>query len=174
MAANKQIMSVVRALGGSSQKYRGERSRAIKAVVSEVYSPPRVTAAIKLLPKLGLIPGLALDLTTADVNGSLWDFDSKIIREPAMKKVKEERPQLLTGSPMCTAFSTWRRINNLIRFPVTDAAEKKRAAEHLSFSVKLYCEQVRLGRYFVHEHPAYATSWQEEVTNHVRPMSLWM
>ena len=46
---------------------------------------------------------------------------------------------------------------------MTVAVEKKRAVEHLAFSVKLYREQMRHGRYFVHDHPAYATSWQEEV-----------
>ena len=70
----------------------------------EIYSPPRVTAATKLLPELRLIPGFALDLTTADVDGALWDFDSKVMRDRAMKKVREERPQLLIGSPTCTAF----------------------------------------------------------------------
>ena len=90
-----------------------------------------------------------------------WDFDSKVMRDRAMKKVKEERPMLLVGSPMCTAFSTWQRINDKIRSPVTVAAEKKRAIEHLEFVCDLYREQMRHGRYFLHEHPAYATSWQE-------------
>ena len=39
-----------------------ERKAAIRAVVSEIYSPPRVTAAAKLLPELKIIPGFALDL----------------------------------------------------------------------------------------------------------------
>ena len=69
---------------------------------------------------------------------------------------------LLIGSPMCTAFSTWQRVNNEIRDPVTVAAEKKRAVMHLEFCVELYREQLRHGRYFLHEHPAQATSWQEE------------
>ena len=130
--------------------------------MSEVYSPPRVTAAAtKLLPELRLIPGFALDLTTADVDGRLWDFDDKVMRERAMRKVKEERPQLLIGSPMCTAFSTWQRINNGIRDPMVVAAERKRAVMHLEFSIELYREQLRHGRYFLHKHPAYATSWQE-------------
>ena len=106
-----------------------------------------------------------MDLTTADTDGSLWDFDSKVMRECAMRKVQEERPQLLIGSPMCTVFSTWQRINIFIRCPVTVAAEKKRAVERLAFSVKLYREQMRHGRYFVHEHTAYATPWQEKVIN---------
>ena len=68
---------------------------------------------------------------------------------------------------MCTAFTTWQRINNLICDPVTVAAEKRRAVEHLSFCAELYREQLRHGRYFLHEHPAYATSWQEEVIKQV-------
>ena len=111
---NRKILSVIRSLGGDHQRYKRERSRAVKAVVSEIYSPPRLTAATKLLPELRLIPGFALDLTTADVDGALWDFDSKVMRDRAMKKVREERPQLLIVSPMCTAFSTWQHINNLI------------------------------------------------------------
>ena len=71
---NDEIMSVVRALGGSDRKFKRHRDKAIKAVVSEIYSPPRVTAAAKLLPKLRMIPGFALDLTTAHEDGSLWDF----------------------------------------------------------------------------------------------------
>ena len=110
-----------------------------------------------------MIPGFALDLTTADEDGSLWDFDTKVVRDRAMAKVRSERPQLLIGSPMCTAFSTWQRIHNLIRDPVAVAAEKRRAVEHLSFCIELYKGQLRHGRYFLHEHPAYATSWQETV-----------
>ena len=129
--ANVEIMSVARALGGSGWKFKKHRNNALKSVVSEIYPPPRVTAAAKLFPELRVIPGFALDLTTADEDGSLWDFDSKVMRDRAMANVKRERPQLLIGSPMCTAFSTWQRINNLIRAPVTVAAEKCRAVEHL-------------------------------------------
>jgi hypothetical protein len=156
------IIAVVRALGGSVGKYRRERQKGIRAIVAEVYSPPRVTAAAKLLPELKLIPGFALDLTTNDVDGRAWNFDEKEMRERAMAKLKAEEPQLLVGSPMCTAFSTWQRINNKIRDPMIVANELKRAKEHLKFVVELYREQIRGGRYFLHEHPAYATSWQTE------------
>ena len=44
--------------------------------------------------------GFALDLTTADVDGSLWDFDSKVVRDRAMEKVGEEKPLLPIGSPL--------------------------------------------------------------------------
>ena len=63
---------------------------------------------------------------------------------------------------MCTAFSTWQRINNKIRDKYVVECERRRAVMHLEFCVELYREQLRNGRSFIHEHPAYATSWQEE------------
>ena len=59
---------------------------------------------------------------------------------------------------MCTAFSTLQRINGKIRDPVIVAAEKKRAVVHLEFCIGLYRKQMRHGRDFIHERPAYATS----------------
>ena len=94
-------------MGGSIGKYRRERQKGFRAIVAEVYSPPRVTAAAKLLPELKLIPGFGLDLTTNDADGRAWNFDEKEMRERAMAKLKAEEPQLLVGSPMCTALSTW-------------------------------------------------------------------
>jgi hypothetical protein len=144
-----EMMAVVRSLGGSAPQYRRERQKALKAAISEIYSPPRVAAAAKLLPELRIIPGFSLNLTVADHEGRRGDFDGKEMRDRARKKVIEERPMLLVGSPMCTAFSTWQRINNKIRCPVTVAAELKRAKEHLTFCVELYRLQARGGRSFM-------------------------
>ena len=90
------------------------------------YFPPRVAAAAKPLPELKVIPKFALDLAVADHAGRWWDFDHKVVRDRACKKVVEERPMLLVGSPMCTAFSTWQRINDNIRDPMTIAVEFNR------------------------------------------------
>ena len=43
----REILILVRNLGGDSAKYPRERSRAVRAVVSEIYSPPRVSAVAK-------------------------------------------------------------------------------------------------------------------------------
>ena len=40
-------------------------------------------------------------------------------------------------------------------------SRKARAMIHISFVCELYDEQVRMGRYFLHEHPAQASSWDE-------------
>ena len=144
--ANDEILSIIKTLGGDQNKYRRERQRAVRAIVSEVYSPPRVTAATKLLPELQLMPGFALDLTTVDSDSRPWDFDEKVMRERALERVRREKPLLLVGSPMCTAFSTWQRINNKIRDKYVVEAEKKRAVMHLEFCIELYREQLKHGR----------------------------
>ena len=42
---NIQILEVLAQLGANTKQYRRERSRAVKALVSEIYSSPRVTKA---------------------------------------------------------------------------------------------------------------------------------
>ena len=46
-------------------------------VVSELYSPPGVTQAARMIGKLGINPGLALDIATNDENGQPWDFSQR-------------------------------------------------------------------------------------------------
>ena len=105
-----------------------------------------------------------MDLTTVDEDdGCPRDSDKRERKQKAMAKAKSEQPTLLVGSPMCTAFSLWQRLNDKIRDPKVCADEKARGLLRLSFCVDLYREQHRNGRYFLHEHPAQATSWQTEV-----------
>ena len=44
----------------------------LHVTVSEIYSPPRVTA---MLPQGDLLPGFAMDITTNDEDGNPWNFD---------------------------------------------------------------------------------------------------
>ncbi len=126
--------------------------------VSEIYSRPRVTAYVA---RLGLSPGFALDLTVIDPDdGQPWDFDNPEKRAKALRKVQREKPMLLIGSPMCTAFSLLQALSK----NKGDGQKKKqlfaRALKHIRFCVSLYWEQIKHGRYFLHEHPASATSWK--------------
>ena len=145
------------------------RSSALK-LVSEIYSPPRVTAAAKLLPELRCIPGFALDLTTADENGRSWDFDIAENRRRAREMVLTQKPMLLIGSPMCTAFSAWQHINRKKRDPSVVSREYVRAMVHIRFCMELYKLQMDDGRYFLHEHPASATSWAEPEVQRIEQM----
>ena len=77
---------------------------------------------------------------------------------------------LLIGSPMCTAFSAWQRINNRKRDPSIVSKEYVRAMIHIRFTMELYKIQHAAGRYFLHEHPAQASSWAEDVVLHTARM----
>ena len=127
--------------------------------VSEVYSPPRVTG---LAPEMGLLPGYALDLSVCDPDdGRPWDFNDPEKRKKALALVFTRRSLLLIGSPMCSAFSNIQNLN-WGRMSEEDSARiKEYGLRHLKFACKLYELQRELQLYFLHEHPASATSWKE-------------
>ena len=60
------LLKITDELGGHTESNIDECIKKCRAVVSEVYSPPRVTRAAELLSKLNIDPGLAMDLTTED------------------------------------------------------------------------------------------------------------
>ena len=125
--------------------------------VSEIYSPPRITAAAK---DVRIKSGWALELTTGDENGCPWDFNLKRNRDRAKALICESKPMVLVGSPMCTWFSRLQALNKN-RYKDPKAAEEmlRNSVGHMQFECELYEEQMRAGRYFVHEHPDGATSW---------------
>jgi len=139
-----------------------------EVTVSEIYSPPRVTQLLREMRARRtkqvrhIMPGFAFDLTTNDPDdGMPWDFGIESKRDKARALLREQKPYLLIGSPMCTAFSQWQRLNAA---KTTDKAAMERArahaVAHVKFVVSLYEEQVDGGRYFLHEHPLYADSWE--------------
>jgi len=139
-------------------------------VVSEVYSPPRVTEAARLRPDLGIAPGFALDLTTYDEHGVKWDFDVAERRQAAREKVKKEKPLLLIGSTMCTRFCAWQHVNDQRRTAEEVRRDQVRALVHLRFVCELYREQMNGRRYFLHEHPEGALSWAERCIKEISEM----
>ena len=156
-----EILKLVKELGGSTKAYGRERRRAVRAIVAEIYSPPRVTSAAKLLPGMHLTPGFALDLTTVNAKGEPWDFDDDDKQDEALRLIDEIKPLFVVGSPMCTAFSTWQRLSAARRDPKEVEAQYQRALKHLRFACQVYRKQLDAGRYFLHEHPVAATSWAE-------------
>ena len=109
-----------------------------------------------------VLPGFAFDLTVNDPSdGKPWDFSKPEKRERARRIVREQRPYMLIGSPMCTDFSTWQHLNESKTSDLEAMRKaKKKSIAHIEFMVSLYLEQYDAGRYFLHEHPRYATSWQ--------------
>ena len=95
--------------------------------MSEIYSPPRVTNVAKLRPELGCISGFAFDLTTNDEFGRPREFNNVEQRKPARQMVEMQKPMLLIGCPVCTAFSAWQHINKQKRDPTIVSKEYVRA-----------------------------------------------
>ena len=58
-------------IGVDPKRYRREHRRAFSRIVTEVFSPPRVTELLRGMPELGLMPGLAMDLTCIDEDDGL-------------------------------------------------------------------------------------------------------
>ena len=92
------MMVLVSSLGRCGRKFRRETIGWLRAIVSEVYSAPRVTA-------------------TATRNPKPWDFNDLAKCDEAEKLLDEQRPHLPIGSPMCTAFSNMQNLNKAKRDP---------------------------------------------------------
>ena len=105
----------------------------------------------------------AMDLRTHKPNGDRWDFTNAADRKLAKHMVETEKPTWLIGSPPCTFFSSWNQGINHKRMSL-DRVEtlRKEAVLHLHFVVSLYKIQLSSGRHFLHEHPAGASSWDDE------------
>ncbi len=132
------------------------------AAVAELYSPPRVTAA---LPRpsasdwSGLVAGSTFDLR-ADEAGVAWDFTRAGDRKRALERIRAEGPFLVIGSPPCTMFSRLQVNLNAAKMGKVEWERRRREAEVLlTFAAAIYNLQVRAGGHFLHEHPAGATSW---------------
>ena len=125
--------------------------------ICEVYSPPRVVPHAE---RAGFGPGWSLDLTTKDPQGRAWDFCRADCRAAARKLVLEQRPLLLIGSPMCTWFSILQEFDQARKQTLAWQEGYRKAVAHIKFVFELYDLQLQGGRYFLHEHPASATSWR--------------
>jgi hypothetical protein len=131
------------------------------AAVAELYSPPRVTAA---LPRpsahaSGLVAGSTFDLI-ADESGVAWDFTRPSDRRRAWDRLRAEKPYLVVGSPPCTMYSRLQVNLNAQKMDKARWESRLREAEVLlTFAAAVYKMQLLGGRHFLHEHPAGATSW---------------
>ena len=128
----------------------------IDAHISEIYSPPRIT---RLCKQHGLKASTAYDATVCDENGLPWNFDDPQHRKRAKRRIIQEQPALLVGSPMCTPFSTLMNLNKHNMDPAKWDALYQWALRHILFCLELYRIQLRAGRHVLHEHPNSASSW---------------
>jgi len=155
----QEILALTVSLGGCNSRSRATLGRRYRAVVLEVYSPPRVAQAAAILADLEIDPGLSLDITTCDEFGVPWDFNKKSMRAKARRRFDEQGLGLFVGSPMGTAYSAWQRISK-IRSPIEHKKKLREARVHRKFVCELYELQMRRGKLLLHEHPDQARSCQ--------------
>ena len=74
--------------------------------VVEIYSPPRI---VERATEMGSEGGWSLDLTTKDSMGRKWDLSKPEVRSRAIQFIKQTKPLLIVGSPMCTDMG-WPRM----------------------------------------------------------------
>ena len=102
-----------------------------------------------------------MDLSLTNEDGEQWDFTREDMRKQARELLARETPMLLVGIPPCTLFSAWQHINR-VKYAWTDEEVRRRQASgevHLRFRCELYKAQLQDGRFFLHEHPDSASSW---------------
>ena len=102
--------------------------------VAEVYSPPRVA---EMANQMGMRGGWSLDLTTCDTDGMPWDFNNVNMRNRAIRKLFNDKPIVLIGSPMCTEYSTLNRLNHSKMPPEVVRARFEHARNHLKYATQL-------------------------------------
>ena len=64
--AGTEAMAVMAVMGADSKSYKREHRRAARMILSEIYSPARVTKVLSGMPSHALAPGVALGLTCTD------------------------------------------------------------------------------------------------------------
>ena len=70
---------------------------------------------------------------------------------------------------MCTFFSAWQYLNfSKSQDKAAIARAFAGACAHIRFVAEMYHEQLEGNRYFLHEHPRYATSWQLKCMNELQ------
>ena len=78
----KGILLTAGSLGGNYDENHRRLRKTMRVVVSEIYSPPRVTAAAARLADLRIDPGAALDVTTVVL--TMYDGRTKLADQVAM------------------------------------------------------------------------------------------
>ena len=104
--------------------------------------------------------GWSLDLNHDDpITGTKWDLSLPNVQQKVLKMIREEKPQMIIGSPPCSLFSILQNGNpNNGSKELLEEYEK--AKENVRFCIKIYRMQMEAGRMLMHEHPTCASSWK--------------
>ena len=141
--------------------------------VVEIFSPPRVVqeAGLRSYGGVQLNAGWSSDLTMNDpINGKPWDLSKPEKVQRLLHLMEVYKPFVVLGSPQCTVFSSLRNLTREKRPASVMQAEWDEAIHYLKVCMRVYNMQVDGGRYFVHEHPLAAGSWDLDIVRAVQEL----
>ena len=140
--------------------------------VMELYVQGRVVKMANSMRDMNITGLDALDLRTCRPDGQPWDFRIKAHRDLAEQYVRERKPLWLIGCPPCVAWSSFNQGLNYKKMDATKVQQYlQEGLTHLAFVCKLYQIQLDENRFFLHEHPASAKSWQEHCVTQISDRS---
>ena len=93
--------------------------------------------------------------------GQYWDLSLDCDLQELKEMVEFEDPWLITGSPPCDPFSQLQHLSKHKGDPADRAAKRVLGEKHLHNSIHFYRRQLKNKRYFLHEHPVGADSFQD-------------
>ena len=116
----------------------------------ELFNPGNFTACAQ-----DLIPGMIYDMSVDPEK----DMRVDTYRAQARHDIAKADPLIVIAAPPCTVFSSMQNINQ--KHHGTPEWEKKYedGLTLLQFSVDVCWDQISRGKFFLHEHPATASSW---------------
>ena len=116
----------------------------------ELFNPGNFTACAQ-----DLSPGIIIDMSVDPEK----DMRVDTYRVQARHDISKCDPLIVLAAPPCTVFSSMQNINQ--RHHGTPEWEKKYhdGLTLLQFSVDICWDQISRGKFFLHEHPATASSW---------------
>ena len=102
-----------------------------------------------------LNPGIIVDMSV----DAQMDMRVETYRTQTRHNIARSDPLIIFGAPPCTVFSSMQNINHKYH----GAPEWNRKYEEgillLQCAVDVYWDQIARGKFFLHEHPATASSW---------------
>ena len=102
-----------------------------------------------------LIAGQTYDVK---VNPAL-DLTRTTVQEQTRVSIAKEDPMILIGAPPCTVFSPMQNINQKHQQGPVWEQKYQEGCDLLQFASQCYWDQIERGMFFLHEHPATASSW---------------
>ena len=116
----------------------------------ELFNPGNFTACAQELN-----PGITVDMSI----DPKMDMRVETYRTQTRHNIAMSDPLIIFGAPPCTVFSSMQNINQKYHGTPEWQTKYEEGLLLLQFAVDVYWDQVARGKFFLHEHPATASSW---------------